>query len=207
MGQPSLIYHDFQEQLEYSAELSNESSWIDFYRRLWPNMIGAIRIDAYSQQQLWGIDREILLPNGKRISIDEKKRKHDYGDLLLELWSVADFDNKTNTILRGIKPGWAIDPDKRCDFVAYAIPSVGKCYLLPFELTRITLLANLTQWTHNTSYYPKAARNQSYWTINIAVPWGEFKNKLCQQMYRKYGSAQELPLPLVNGSQLRFEWQ
>jgi hypothetical protein len=83
----NVVIHDFQERLEYSATLSDEPAWVSFYRRLWPDMISAVRIDKNSQFQKWGIDREILLPNGKRFSIDEKKREMDYGDLLLEEWN------------------------------------------------------------------------------------------------------------------------
>jgi len=131
------VIHNFQDQLEYSAKLSDEASWVSFYKRLWPDMIAAVRIDKNSQFQKWGIDREILLPNGKRFSIDEKKRKLDYGDLLLEEWSVADFDYENRKVIRGKKIGWALDPEKRCDFVAYAVQSSGKCFLLPFAVSYI----------------------------------------------------------------------
>lgn len=196
------VIHNFQDQLEYSAELSDESSWIEFYRRLWPDMITAVRIDKNSQFQKWGIDREILLPNGKRFSIDEKKRKLDYGDLLLEEWSVCDFDWEIKKVIRGKKPGWAIDPDKRCDFVAYAVQSSGKCYLLPFELTRQTCLHNLSRWKQNAAWYPKPARNDGYTTVSVAVPFTEFRLRLWEQIHRKFGSEKPLPLPISESKQI-----
>lgn len=198
----NVVVHDFQERLEYSAELSDENAWVDFYKRIWPDMIAAVRIDKHSQLQKWGIDREILLPNGKRFSIDEKKREVDYGDLLVEEWSVADYDPKTKTVLKGRKIGWSLDKDKRCDFIAYSIPSAGKCYLLPFELTRKACEHNLDRWKKLPRAYPKAAKNKDYWTINIAVPWEYFKVAMFQQMHRRFGSAEPLPLPKKHNSQI-----
>lgn len=196
------VIHDFQEQLEYSAELSDESSWVEFYRRLWPDMIAAVRIDKNSQFQKWGVDRQILLPNGKQFTVDEKKRKRDYGDLLLEEWSVCDFDYDQKKVVYGKKVGWALDAEKRCDFVAYAIPPAGKCYLLPFELTRQTCVVNFTQWKQNPQWYPKPAINKSYTTVSIAVPFSEFKLRLFEQMHRRFGSENPLPLPTEKTNQV-----
>lgn len=192
----NVVIHDFQERLEYSATLSDEPAWVAFYRRLWPEMLAAVSIDKNSQFQKWGIDREILLPNGKRFTVDEKKREKDYGDLLFEEWSVADFDYKTKKVIRGKKIGWTLDPDKRCDFVAYSIPNAGKCFLLPFELTRQTFKHNLNSWkAKGTSWYPKAAENKGYTTINVAVPFPVFRVALWEQMHRKFGES--LPLPIM----------
>lgn len=196
------VVHNFQEQLEYSADLSDESSWVSFYKRLWPEMIAAVRIDKNSQFQKWGIDREILLPNGKRFTIDEKKRKLDYNDLLLEEWSVCDFDYKNKKVIRGKKAGWAVDPDKRCDFVAYAIQPAGKCFLLPFEMTRQTCIHNLPKWKQNQNWYPKPAGNNGYTTVSIAVPFSEFRIRLWEQMHRKFGSETPLPLPTEQTKQI-----
>lgn len=198
----NVVVHSFQTQLEYSAELSDESSWISFYKRLWPDMIAAIRIDKNSQFQKWGIDREVLLQNGKRFSIDEKKRKMDYGDLLLEEWSVCDFDYENKKVVRGKKPGWALDPEKRCDFVAYAIQSSGKCFLLPFELTRQTCIHNFQKWKKNPNWYPKPAKNEGYTTVNVAVPFEEFRIKLWEQMHRKFGTEEPLPLSRLETNQM-----
>lgn len=196
------VVHNFQEQLEYSAQLSDEPAWIAFYKRLWPDMLAAVRIDKNSKFQQWGIDREILLPNGKRFSIDEKKRKKDYGDLLLEEWSVATFDKSSNTVIKGSKIGWTLDPEKRCDYVAYSIPEAGKCFLLPFELTRQTFKQNLEKWKKNKTYYPRVAFNDGYATINCAIPYDIFKIALWQQMHRKFGNTTPLPLQRIETPQL-----
>ena len=164
-------------------------------------MIAAVRIDKNSMYQKWGVDRLILLPNGKKFSIDEKKRRIDYGDLLLEEWSVCDFDFENKSVIRGKKVGWAIDPDKRCDFVAYAVQSSGKCFLLPFELTRQTCKVNFPKWKQNGNWYPKPAANNGYTTVNVAVPFQEFRIRLWEQMHRKFGCDNHLPLPKMESKQ------
>jgi len=209
------IVHDFRERLEHSQSLSDEPRWLAFYKRLWPEAIYVIRIDADCKQQRWGIDREILLPSGRRITVDEKKRDRDYGDILLEEWSIGQYqipNDKTSYL--GDKPGWAVDPTKQCDFVAYAIMPSNKCYLLPFELLRQAMMANMARWKtlriNGHPAYPKDALNRSYVTRNLAVTWKELKQGLCQQMLRGFGD--ELCLPALaggdNGSstQLTFEW-
>src|SRR5262252_175750 len=193
------MVHRFADQLEYSNKLSDEPAWQEFYRSLWPNLHVAIRIDGASQMQRDGIDREIILTNGRRYRIDEKKRAKDYGDLLLEEWSVfhgeADSRNKI---------GWALDSAKQCDFLAYAIPTATKCYFLPFEHLRLAFLANRSQWVR--SYRIPDAQNDGYVTRNIAVPWPIFKHAITQEMTRGFSSTLELPKPVAVGKQIEFNW-
>jgi hypothetical protein len=200
------VIHNFQEQLAYSSELSEEAAWVDFYRRLWPDMIHAFRIDKFSRLQQWGVDREILLQNGKRFSVDEKKRKKDYGDILLEVCSVADYDWERKQVIRCRKHGWAIDQEKRCDFIAYAIPSAGRCWLLPFELLRQTTVHNRETWQQNARYYPIPAKNDGYTTVSIAVPYDVFFRAMRQQMLRRFGSESPLPLPHEDTKQMALSF-
>jgi len=194
------IVHRFSDQLEYSATLSDEPAWMTFYRRLWPNMIAAVRIDRNSQWQKDGIDREIYLPNGKRFTIDEKKRKKDYGDVLLEEWSVFHGDADPRN-----KVGWALDDSKRCDFVAYAVPVSCKCYFLPFEILRQSFIENRATWSR--AFPARDAWNEGYVTRSIAVTWPTLKVALLQQMFRKFDAvALQLPCAVKNGRQMEFPW-
>lgn len=187
----NMAIHNFEKQLTYSVELSDEPSWIEFYKKLWPDMVSAEIINDL-QQQRWGIDRRVKLKNGNEFTVDEKKRKDDWGDLLLEEWSVADFDWSSRTVIKGKKVGWALDDKKRCDFIAYAIPTAGKCFLLPFELTRQTFMANITAWKNKgPKWYPKPAKNNGYTTINVAVPWTVFKDALWEQSNRQFGDVKQ----------------
>jgi hypothetical protein len=148
----------------------------------------------------------VLLPSGRQVLVDEKKREKDYGDLLLEEWSVAlvGADGKTIT---GKKIGWALDSAKRCDFIAYSIPISGRCYLLPFELTRLAFEANIKAWKKAMGdRYPLIAKNSSYVTVNVSVQWDVFKAAIAQQMHRKWGSAAPLPIARTSASQLDLFW-
>jgi hypothetical protein len=214
------VIHDFAKRLKYSSELSDEPAWVEFYRRLWPNLLTAVRVDKNSQWQKCGVDRLLLLDNGKQFTVDEKKRERDYGDLLIEEWSVGRrVVIGSRIVYQGEKVGWSLDASKRCDFIAYAVPSAGKCHLLPFELLRLACVENLERWKtillpdkqgkRRFPAYPKDAENNGYVTRNCAVEWHEIKAGIAQQMLRKFGSAAELPLPELtdNGRQLTFPWQ
>lgn len=203
------VVHDFQERLEWSADLSGEPQWIDFYRNVWPDMIAAVRIDAQSRWQKWGVDRAVFLPGGKCFLIDEKKREKAYQDILLEEWSVCQFDWNAREITGPEdkrKVGWALDAEKQCDFVAYAAPALDPpiCYLLPFELLRLCAARNLELWKQSSDCrYPVAAKNKGYSTVSIAVPWQRLKEALAQEMRRSYSGALPLPIPrVIEGGQL-----
>lgn len=204
------VIHNFRERLEWSAALSDEPAWIDFYRRVWPDMVSATRIDGRCDFQLRGVDRQILRAAGQSIFVDEKKREKDYGDLLLEVWDqvpLADYDEGARRLtVKPIKHGWATDPGKATHFVVYAVPSAGKAYLLPFEILRLTLERCLPEWKRSPAMYPKAARNRDYWTINVAVTWPVLAEEMAATMVQRFTAGGELPEPLCTGTQTSFNW-
>jgi hypothetical protein len=201
------VTHDFHERLEFSARLSDEASWVELYQAIWPDMVSATRLDRNSEWQRDGIDRVVFLANGRQLLIDEKKREatnkqgQPYRDVLLEEWSVfyGETDNRN-------KVGWALDRKKRCDFVAYAIPLAHICYLLPFELARLALMAHRSEWTR--VFGTRDAKNDGYLTRNIPVPWKALHTAIVDQMQRSFvaPSTLELPVPFVVKDQLTFKW-
>jgi hypothetical protein len=201
------VTHDFHERLEFSATLSDEPSWVEFYRGIWPDMVSATRLDRDSEWQRDGIDRVVFLSNGRQQLIDEKKREatdpqgQPYLDVLLEEWSVfhRDTDPRNRT-------GWALDRRKRCDFVAYAIPLARRCYLLPFELSRLAFTEHRSDWAR--TFGTRDARNHGYVTRNIPVPWKTLHAAIVDQMQRSFvtPSALSLPTPFVVKDQLTFKW-
>lgn len=195
------LIHDFQERLGYSMTLSDEGDWVAFYKRIWPEAISIVRLDAASRWQRAGVDRMIILPDRKTILIDEKKREKDYGDILLEKWSVFYKDGD-----RGNKPGWAVDQAKVCDYIVYAVPVARKAYLLPFELLRAACVFCGPKWDAIPKFVPPPALNRGYVTVNWAIPWAELSRALAQQMHRKMdGGFISLPAPKVNGEQIQFD--
>ena len=203
----SAVTHDFHERLEFSAKLSDESSWVDFYRGLWPDMVSATRLDRDSEWQRDGIDRVVFLSNGRQLLIDEKKREatdkkgQPYLDVLLEEWSVFHREaDKRNKI------GWALDRKKRCDFIAHAIPLAHRCYLLPFELSRLAFTTHRSDWAR--TFGTRDAKNDGYVTRNVPVPWKTLHAAIVDEMDRSFvkPSALELPAPFVVKDQLTFKW-
>ncbi len=185
---------DFVERLEWSADLSDEPEWAAFYQRVWPDMLRAVRVDKDGLEQRAGIDREIILPDFRRILIDEKKRQTAFRDIALEEWSVCGgFDRKARMVVRPKTRGWAWDPKKRCDYVAYAVPLLRVCYLLPYDLLRLTFARRIDEWRRTCSY-PIVAHNRGYDTVSVGVAWPVLKAALTAEMQRDFSGDLRLPV-------------
>lgn len=190
MGEPSINpARSFATDLNNSLDPRDEPTWEAFYRRIWPGASEILQVDDRWKQK-WGIDREIVMPSGRRITIDEKKRNKDWGDFLLEEWSVGHFSEDHQ--YQPKKVGWTLDPEKRCDFIAYYVEPARKCWLLPFELTRLAALRNLEAWKQVPNKYPKYAQTEdfgNYYTCNCAVPWKKLAMAIWNEMWWDCGLA------------------
>jgi len=210
------LIHDFNERLQFSqAQSDQESAWIGFYQQAWPMMLAAVRLDANSKFQQHGIDRHVYLPNGKILAIDEKIRDPNqakdrdgdpYEDILLEEISVFYGDRDPRNRI-----GWALDSQKQCDYIAYAIPLLSRCYLLPFELLHMATVKNLADWKtlkdkKGRRCYPLDAPNRSYITRNCAVPWPILQAAISNEMRRVRSDGLALPIPTIRGHQAEFDW-
>lgn len=207
MEQKSIV-HNFGQSLKISMDLNGEVDWLAVYQGLWPEMIACVRIDANCEWQKRGVDRLILLPGGKELTVDEKvrpARKNGaiYDDFLVEEWS--DF--------RRQKPGWTLDKSKWCDYVAYAIISVQKCYLLPFELLRLTCTNNLPRWKEEAqtrNRKPIDVLNEGWTTRCWPVRWVELFHAMDQQMMLSYGAKAPVKMPKpvsTSDGRTLFDWQ
>lgn len=78
--------HSFTDSLRWSEGIARASDYEAFYRAHFPDLVQAIPVvsggNVYQRQ---GIDRILLLANGKQLTVDEKVRSKDYGDWD-ELW-------------------------------------------------------------------------------------------------------------------------
>lgn len=158
------MIHDFQERLAWSAKAGDEPFWNAVYRKAFPNMVNHVACPGDTASQRMGIDRVVILSNGKMISIDEKKREKDYGDILLEYISV----DTTNA------PGW-IAKDLSIDYLAYAIIPSKKCYLFPWPLLRRVWLRFGQEWIaygkqQRDGFTTISAANKGYKTLSVSVP-------------------------------------
>lgn len=116
----SAAVHSFTASLAESHRVEDLPFWGQVYREAFPDVVGVHRHRANGEHQKAGIDASIVLANSKQILVDEKYRRKDYGDILLERWS--DYARR--------EPGWIVKP-LRADFIAYAVLPAGRLYLLP----------------------------------------------------------------------------
>jgi hypothetical protein len=149
--------HSFRERLEFSEQAGHEAFWQEVYRQAFPNLVNIMPCPGDTASQRMGIDRIILLANGKLLAIDEKKREADYPDILLE-YVARDRDGA---------PGW-IEKDLTIDYLAYAFMPSKRCYLLPWPFLRKAWEENKARW--KADYRPVVAENRDYRTLSLPVP-------------------------------------
>lgn len=146
----------FKNDLEFSHQVAEANWWESVYRQAFPDfqIMTDVKENGWSQQS--GVDRIIILQSGKILRIDEKIRRTDYGDILLEFLSSE--ERKT--------PGW-IEKPLNCDFIAYAVIPRRKCYLLPFETLRKAWARKKGEWLAGKIV---RAKNEGYTTCSVAIP-------------------------------------
>lgn len=139
-----------------------------FYERKFPHLDRIENVED-SRMQRDGIDKKLILKNGKEIWIDEKWRRKDYGDFLLE-----EYSNKQKQIV-----GW-LGRKKKTDYIVYIIIPSKKVYFLPFLFLQIAWKKNYRLW--KKSYKTKLAENEGYTTTNLAIPKDVLLEALKQAM-------------------------
>lgn len=150
------MIHNFQTDLEYSLEAGENAMFNRFYFRVFPHLQRVEKvIDENLQKQ--GVDKILHFASGKKVLIDEKKRRKDYGDILLEEYS--NYDKKI--------PGW-LNSKKHTDYVVYAVMPTEKVYLLPFLILQLVWIKHYHIW--KVKYERKFAVNNNYRTSNLAIP-------------------------------------
>jgi hypothetical protein len=173
--------HDFHKSLALSHKYSDAPWWMAVYKLAFPNLLKAVDIRDDGWAQRGGIDRQLILKSGKVISIDEKVRLKDWGDILLERWS----DQRQKT------PGW-VQKDLACDYIAYAFVPSQRCYMLPFQQLRKAWLTNGRKWIMKASqkadgFKTVLADNDKYVTESIAVPTGILMKSIQDAMIIEWG--------------------
>jgi len=148
--------NEFKVDLEYSLEASENKMFDNFYFRVFP-LLKEIKIVKELDLQKQGIDKILIFKNGRKLLIDEKKRRSIYNDILLEEYS--NFEKKI--------VGW-LGRNKVTDYLVYAIMPTKKVFLLPFVLLQKAWLHNYHQWFK--TYGRVFARNNTYKTSNIPIP-------------------------------------
>lgn len=142
--------HSFRKQLKLSHDYSDSDIWEKIYKSVFPSFQEMIDFRHKGLHQSRGIDRMIVLSNSKTITVDEKVRFKAYEDIALEYLSVVEKN----------KAGWVCDPDKDCDYIAYAISPLGKGYLLPTLQLQLAWERNKEQWL--STYKTKTTKTQDF---------------------------------------------
>lgn len=149
--------NDFQEQLAWSQEASDEAFWLRVYRKAFPHMQQQVLVTGDCQAQRLGIDRVIILQSGRKLQIDEKKRTQVWDDIALEFLS----NSKTGA------RGW-IEKDLQIDYMAYAFMPTHTVHLFPWDMLKRAWHENGRAWKQK--YRVIDAQNDGYFTRSVCVP-------------------------------------
>ena len=149
--------NNFITDLEYSLEERENRLFDKFYYRAFKGLMH-IKLVSDLGQQREGIDKVLHFSNGKQLLIDEKKRRKDYGDILLEEWSIVEQKKK----------GWVGDSKKKTDYIVYAIMPSQKVYLFPYLLLQAAWRKHYLEWKKN--YRTQIAKNIGYNTSFLCIP-------------------------------------
>ena len=141
VGERGVKMHNFKESLVASHAAEELPFWRETYRKAFPTMVSMINHRQDGWHQRAGVDRSIVLANSKQVLIDEKVRGRNkktgvvYRDIALEYLSSKQQQ----------APGWVCKP-LLCDYIAYAIAPIGRCYLLPVIQLQLAWDRNKEKW-------------------------------------------------------------
>lgn len=178
--------HSFQDSLAKSHAQAEAPWWFDVYRQAFPGFVSMMNVRKDGWAQRGGIDRVVQLSSGRTVTVDEKVREKDWGDILLERWS--DRDRQV--------PGW-IQKDLACDYIAYAFVPSERCYLFPFLDLRRAWLSHGRRWcalaqNDRDGFRIVDAQNRGYVTQSIAIPTSDLFASLKDGMCVSWGAPTDL---------------
>ncbi len=154
----------FQQDLVYSYEANSDKSINNAYFKAFPHLV-RIEVVESLPLQMRGIDKILHFSEGNSVNVDEKKRRKDYGDILLEEYS--NWQTK--------RVGW-LGKTKYTDYITYVIEPTKQIYFFPFLLLQRIWLDNYHDWI--AKYGRKFAKNDGYVTSNVAIPKSILLNEL-----------------------------
>ncbi len=158
------MIHDFETSLAKSHAQEDAEWWPIIYEKAFGKYLSSVSVRNDGWAQRGGIDRVITLRSGRIVTIDEKVRSKDWGDIALERWS-----NQGKKV-----PGW-VQKDLACDYIAYAFIPSKRCYLLPFLQLRSAWIKNGREWCKLAEeklggFSIIEAKNKNYITESIGIP-------------------------------------
>ena len=167
------MLHNFKTDLAFSDAASDEDFWWDIYKAAFVDLVDWAKCQGDNAGQRAGVDRVIVLSNGKTLTIDEKKRRDNWNDVLLEYGSFRDG--------KKVLEGW-INKPLVIDYLAYAFMPRRTAILLPWNLLQAAWKKNSEAWLLNPSYKKVKAMNRNYTTHSVAVPIQELRKAINSAM-------------------------
>lgn len=149
--------NDFIQDLKWANDEKLTPFWEAIYYEFFPDVLSISGTIESMDLQKMGVDRVVHLENGKRFLIDEKIRKSDWPDILLEYKSAAEYNT----------PGW-IEKPLSIDYLAYAFCPSQTCYLFDWVSLKRVWRYYGEKW--KKEYPTILAKNEGYTTLSVAVP-------------------------------------
>lgn len=149
--------HDFNSDLSYSMSARQTVFMEAVYHRAFPTVRRIEDCSGNLALQMLGIDRRLHLSSGQVLSVDEKVRRVDYDDILLEFISVD---------TPPMKPGW-IRKNLAIDYLAYGFEQSKRCYLLPWHMLKKAWRENYQTWFATCPQVQAVNRTYSTWSLAI----------------------------------------
>lgn len=166
------MIHTFADSIDKSNSDRAHQYWTAAYRSLLGDQLSGTIWVTDTDQQRRGVDRLLVLMNGRVIGVEEKLRSKIYtrpGDPLDILLEYLHSDGL---------PGW-IDKPLAAEYLAYSWEPTREVYLLPTLLLQLAWEKNKSDWhgkaglsedgfryTHTTN----SVNGRSYVTHCLAVP-------------------------------------
>jgi GNAT superfamily N-acetyltransferase len=139
VGKSGVIIHTFDTSDDWASRRGNEDWVLRAYLYWFPwnaeDGLCTAEIVTDAARNRSGIDRELTFDSGMSIGVEEKYRRHNFGDLLLERW--ADEARQV--------PGWA-DRDLQCAFLAVFFADDHDGILLPWRPIRNAWRRHRDEW-------------------------------------------------------------
>lgn len=158
--------NDFDTDNAYSQSKDITDKLDNYYRGKFKNIVRIERVYD-KERQLKGIDVVIHFLNGHSINIDEKIRRGEWNDIVIEVYS--DKNKK--------KKGWIFG--KHTDYICYYFES-GRLYLFPYLLLQSYFFNQIIP--NYQDYKTIDAVNQHYTTLSVIVPFHQLFTGLKAEM-------------------------
>jgi hypothetical protein len=157
-----MIRHGFEKSLGREAA---DAPFLDALWSVWWGGACYTRREPDLAKQKKGTDVHLYLHavGGKPVVAQEKIRRHDYGDVLLEYLSA----NTTGD------PGWALKVPAQARVVLYGIAPSRRALLFPYTSLVLATRDNLELWRRKYKDGPPIWNQgfcEAYYALNVAVP-------------------------------------